>query len=60
MKDNMMIEYRIKVTFNDDGAWAYDEDTAMMMIRGRDEPFHHIDRNILTKIAEPTPNLLAR
>jgi len=33
MKDNM--------TINDDGTWAYDEDTVM-------------------KIAEPTPNLLAR
>lgn len=53
------IEYRIKVTINDDGTWAYDEDT-VMMIRGRDEPFHHTDRNILTKIAEPTPNPLAR
>ena len=24
------------------------------------EPFHHTDRNTLTKIAEPTPNPLAR
>ena len=52
------IEYRIKVTINPDGTWSYDEDT-VMMIRGKTEPFHHTDRNTLTKIAEPTPNPLA-
>jgi len=30
------------------------------MIRGKTEPFHHTDRNVLTKVAEPTPNPLAR
>ncbi|HEY0846581.1 MAG TPA: heme-binding beta-barrel domain-containing protein [Noviherbaspirillum sp.] len=53
------IEFRIKVTINDDGSWMYDEDT-VMMIRGQEEPFHHTDRNVLTRIAEPTPNPLAR
>lgn len=53
------VEFRIKVTINADGSWLYDEDT-VMMIRGKDEPFHHTDRNLLTKIAEPTPNPLAR
>ena len=53
------VEYRIKVTINADGSWAYDEDT-VMMIRGQEEPFHHTDRNTLAKIAEPTPNPLAR
>lgn len=53
------IEFRIKVTINADGTWSYEEDT-VMMIRGRPEPFHHTDRNTLTKIAEPTPNPLAR
>jgi hypothetical protein len=53
------VEYRIKVSINPDGTWSYDQDT-VMMIRGKDEPFHHMDRNILTKIAEPTPNPLAR
>ncbi|HRI17762.1 MAG TPA: heme-binding beta-barrel domain-containing protein [Burkholderiaceae bacterium] len=52
------VEFRIKVTINDDGTWTYDEDT-VLMIRGRDEPFHHTDRNTLAKIAEPTPNPLA-
>lgn len=52
------VEYRIQVTINDDGTWSYDEDT-VLMIRGQTEPFHHTDRNTLTKIAEPTPNPLA-
>lgn len=53
------IEYRIKVRFNADGGWSYEEDT-VMLIRGQDEPFHHIDSNTLTRVAEPTPNPLAR
>jgi len=53
------VEFRIKVTINSDGSWFYDEDT-ILMIRGKTDPFHHTDRNTLTKIAEPTPNPLAR
>jgi len=53
------VEFRIKVSINADGTWSYDEDT-VMMIRGQAEPFHHTDRNTLTKVAEPTPNPLAR
>jgi hypothetical protein len=53
------IEYRIKVTINSDGTWAYDEDT-VLIVRGQAEPFHHTDRNILSKVADPTPNPLAR
>src|SRR5262249_58218719 len=52
------VEYRIMVTIGE-GTWSYDEDT-VLMIRGKSEPFHHTDRNTLTKIAEPTPNPLAR
>lgn len=52
------VEYRIKVSINPDGTWSYNEDT-VMMIRGQTEPFHHTDRNTLTKVAEPTPNPLA-
>jgi hypothetical protein len=52
------IEFRIKVSINPDGTWGYEEDT-VMMIRGQTEPFHHVDRNLLSKIAEPTPNPLA-
>ncbi len=53
------VEYRIKVTINDDGTWGYEEDT-VMMIRGQSEPFHHVDRNLLHKVEGPTPNPLAR
>src|SRR5262249_25586874 len=52
------VEFRIKVTINADGTWSYDEDT-VMMIRGQSEPFHHTDRNTLTRIAEPKPNPVA-
>jgi len=52
------VEYRIKVTIGE-STWSYDEDT-VLMICGKSEPFHHTDRNTLTKIAEPTPNPLAR
>ncbi len=53
------LEFRIKVTINPDGTWSYDEDT-VLQIKGQAEPFHHTDRNTLTKLAEPTPNPLAR
>ena len=53
------IEYRIKVTINPDKTWAYDEETTLI-VRDQSEPFHHTDRNVLTKIGEPTPNPLAR
>ena len=53
------VEFRLRVSINADGTWSYDEDT-VLMIRGKSEPFHHKDRNTLTKIAEPTPNPLAR
>lgn len=48
----------MKVTVNPDGTWSYFEDT-ILMVHGR-EPFHHTDENTLKKIAEPTPNPLAR
>ncbi len=47
--------YRIEVDFHDDGSWSYVLDT-MLMVRGRDEPFLHRDRNRLTKLAEPDRN----
>jgi len=52
-------EFRIVVTAYDDGTWGYEEDT-VLQIRGQAEPFHHTDRNRLSKLAEPTPNPLAR
>lgn len=53
------VEFRIKVSIHPDQTWSYEEDT-VMMIRGQSEPFHHVDRNTLTKLAEPTPNPLAQ
>lgn len=51
--------YEIEVSFNADGTWSYVEDT-VLMVRGQTEPFHHTDSNVLTKVAEPTPNPLVR
>ena len=51
-------DYRIAITLNADGTWSYDMDT-VMQIRDKPEPFHHTDRNTLSKIGEPTPNPLA-
>ncbi|HWE46797.1 MAG TPA: heme-binding beta-barrel domain-containing protein [Caulobacteraceae bacterium] len=51
--------FRIKVTVNDDGSWSYFEET-ILQVHGRAEPFPHTDRNTLRKVAEPTPNPLAR
>lgn len=53
------VEFRIKVTLHLDGSWGYEEDT-VLKIRGQAELFHHTDRNRLVKVAEPTPNPLAR
>lgn len=47
--------YRIEVEFHDDGSWSYISDTTLM-VRGRDTPFLHRDRDTLTKIAEADPN----
>ncbi len=52
--------FTMTVTVNDDGTWSYFEDT-VLTVRGRGEkPFHHTDRNTLTRIAPPTPNPMAR
>jgi len=53
------VEFRIKVVINPDNTWAYEEDTTLI-VHGQAEPFHHIDRSVLTKVGEPTPNPLAR
>jgi hypothetical protein len=52
------LEWRIEVAFNADGTWSYDQDT-VMQIQGQAEPFHHTDRNTLSKVGEPSPNPLA-
>jgi len=47
--------YQLDVTFHDNGDWSY-VSTTTLQVRGRDAPFPHIDRNRLSKVAEPTPN----
>jgi hypothetical protein len=46
------VEYRIKVSFNDDGSWSYEEDT-VMLIRGQSEPFHHLIEITCTRWPSP-------
>ena len=53
------LEYHVTVTVNSDGTLGYEEDT-VLQIPGRPEPFHHIDKNTLRKVAEPRPNPRAR
>lgn len=53
------VEFVITVTIHDDGTWSYEED-AVLKIAGQEELFHHTDKNLLIKIAEPVPNPLAR
>lgn len=53
------VEFRIRVTMHPDDTWSYDEDTVLVM-PGASAPFHHTDRNTLTRVAAPTPNPLAR
>jgi len=51
--------YEITVDFHDDGTWSYVSDTTLI-VKGREEPFLHRDRNTLTKIAEPDLNPWAK
>lgn len=51
--------YQLDVRFEADGSWSY-VSTTMLQVRGRDEPFRHIDRNTLVKVGEPKPNPSAR
>ena len=51
-------QFTIEVTIHPDSTWSYEQDT-VMLIPGVAAPFHHTDRNTLTKLGEPTPNPLA-
>ena len=53
------LRYTIDVTLHDDGSWSY-EQTTLLDVRGKPEPFAHTDRNTLRKIGEPTPNPTAQ
>jgi len=50
--------FEMTVTVNEDGTWSYDQDT-VLEISDREEPFHHRDRNTLSRVAEPELNPLA-
>jgi hypothetical protein len=52
-------EVRVQVTIEGDGVWSYDEVT-VLGVEGWAEPFHHRDRNTLTRVAEPARNPTAR
>ncbi len=47
--------YRITITANDDGTITYEQDT-VLQVSGRPEPFHHIDRSQLRRVAPPPRN----
>jgi hypothetical protein len=49
--------FELQVAFEADGGWSYVSDLTLQ-VRGRAEPFHHVDRNTLRKVAEPRPNPL--
>jgi hypothetical protein len=53
------LSYRMSVSINPDDTWSYEED-GVLAIPDRDEPFHHTDRNTLTRIGPPVPNPLAQ
>ena len=42
------IRYEVEVTLHEDGSFSYAEDT-VLAIHGQGEPFHHTDRNRLTR-----------
>jgi len=52
------LSYRMRVTTHADGTWSYDEE-GLLEIPDRTEPFHHIDRNTLTRMGAASPNPLA-
>lgn len=53
------ISYRMSIAVNADGTWSYEEE-GVLEIPDRTERFSHIDRNTLVRVADPTPNPLAR
>jgi len=53
------LSYRMTISVHPDGTWSYEEE-GVLDVPDRDEPFSHIDRNTLTRIALPTPNPLAQ
>ena len=52
------VSFRMLVTAHADGTWSYEEHT-ILRVPDREGLVDHVDRNTLTRIAEPTPNPLA-
>jgi hypothetical protein len=52
------LSYRMSVTVHSRDRWAYEEE-GVLAIPDRVEPFPHVDRNTLTRVAPPRPNPLA-
>jgi len=52
-------DWTVTVTVNADGTFSYEEET-LLVIPGRPEPYKHVDRNTLRRIAPPSPNPTAR
>ena len=48
-------KFSMTVTVHPNGTWSYKQDTIMKVL-GTEKMFHHTDRNILTRVAPPTPN----
>jgi hypothetical protein len=53
------VSFRMRVVVHGDGTWSYEEH-ATLRVLGRDDLVDHVDRNTLRRIADPTPNPLAR
>ena len=53
------LSYRMTVQAHRDDTWSYEEE-GILAIPDREEPFAHVDRNTLIRVAQPTPNPLAR
>jgi hypothetical protein len=49
------LEYTLTVSVNADGTWSYEQDT-VLQVSGRTEPFHHVDRATLRRVAPPVQN----
>jgi hypothetical protein len=48
-------KFSMTINVHANGTWSYKQDT-LIKVAGRDDMFHHTDRNILTRIAPPMPN----
>jgi hypothetical protein len=49
------LEFAITVAIQPDGTLRYEQDTLLQIV-GRGEPFHHVDRATLRRVAPPVPN----